>query len=145
MRTITVSLGGQDYTVRQLTRRPSSEWRERFAQPIEQLVGAVEYTGELLSSSAAEFERQDLGSVVKRLGGSLLGGLSQTLIGSMDEIAEMLYAYSPELAADRDRIDETAYDDEILAAFVEVLKLAYPFSDLWSLIRGRQKTPTRKN
>lgn len=143
MRTITVELGEQKYQIRQLPRRASREWRERFAQPVERLVGAVEYTGELLSSS--EFEQQDLGMVIRQVGGSLMGGLSQTLLGSMDEIAEMLYAYSPELAADRERIEDCAYDDEVLAAFLEVLKMAYPFSEILTLVRGRPKTQTKKN
>lgn len=143
MRKITVNLGEQDYEIQQLPRRASREWRERFGRPIEALVGAVEYTGELLSTP--DLERQDLGAVIKRVGGALLGGLSQTLIGSVDEIAEMLYAYAPTLREDRERIEECAYDDEIMAAFVEVMKLAYPFSEILDVVRGRTKTPIRKN
>lgn len=143
MRTISVTLGEQEYQIQQLPRRPSRQWREKFAKPIEELLGAVDYAGELLSSP--DFERQDLGAVIRKIGGSLLGGLSKTLIGSIDQIAEMLYEYAPALQADRERIEECGYDDEIMAAFVEVLKLAYPFSEIVTIVRGRQTKPIEKN
>jgi len=54
--------------------------------------------------------------------------LRHTLIGSIDMLQDLLFAYSPVLAADRERIEAEAFDEEALAAFVEVLKLAYPLA-----------------
>ena len=68
-----------------------------------------------------------------------------TLIGSMDLLLDLLFAYSPELAEDRERIEEEAYDEEALAAFTEVLKLAYPFGELLAMVNGRTASKTSPN
>jgi hypothetical protein len=39
----------------------------------------------------------------------------------------LLYEYSPALCADKERIEAESYDSEIVQAFMEVLKLAFPF------------------
>lgn len=135
MKSITINLGEQEYEVRQRPYKQSREWREKFAEPIEKIVGALEFTGDLVGGSIDQ--ATDLGAVIRTVGSMLLGSVSSTLIGSVDLIAEMLFDYAPELAADRARIEECAYDDEIMRAFVGVLGLAYPFSEILNKIRGR--------
>jgi hypothetical protein len=64
----------------------------------------------------------------------------------MDTIQEMLFAYAPNLMVHREAIEENAYDDEMMRAFLEVLKLAYPFGQIVTLVRpGQPVKPTRKN
>ena len=53
---------------------------------------------------------------------------------AVDLMREKLFEYSPELAADRERIETEGYDSEIMAAFIEVLKLAFPFGQVIGLV-----------
>ena len=139
---LTVTLGGRDYEISRLPYRQSREWRERFAEPIEKIVGGLQFTGDLLGKGIDS--GQALGDTIGTLGRVLLGDLGKTLIGSVDLCAEMLFSYAPTL--DREAIESNAYDDEILRAFVEVLKLAYPFSEiLASVLPGRLSKPIRKS
>ncbi len=141
MKKVTVEMGGQEYEITCLPYRQSREWREKFAEPIERIVGGLQFTGELLGKGIDS--GQALGDTVGALGKVLLGDLGKTLLGSVDLCAEMLFAYAPNL--DRAAIEENAYDEEILKAFVEVLKLAYPFSEiLASVLPGRSSSQTRK-
>lgn len=66
------------------------------------------------------------------------------LTNSIDDIADLLFAFSPELAEDKEWILEHAYDTEAVTAFMEVLKLAFPFMGLWALVSGpvAARTPT---
>jgi hypothetical protein len=71
----------------------------------------------------------------------LVNGLSH----SIDEIIDMVFDYSPELAADREWIEENATSSEAVSAFVEVLKLSYPFLEILALLRGPKGQPTSSN
>jgi hypothetical protein len=132
MRDITVTLGGQDYAIQSKTHKQNRVWRERLAQP----VGAL--TGLLANAEGIELNSaQDLVGV--------LDLLKDTVIGSIDTIFDLLCDYAPAVAADRGRIEEEAYDEEILTAFVEVVKLVYPFGILARLIpsgRPSKRTST---
>ncbi|HEX7973836.1 MAG TPA: hypothetical protein VF498_05465 [Anaerolineales bacterium] len=147
MKTITITLGGQEYTVQQLPIGQSKAWRGKFGAPVEKLVGALQFTGGMLSEKLdTATAGANLGKLIGALGQVLLGDVGQTLIGSMDLVLEMLFDYSPELKADRARIEATAFDDEAMAAFVEVLKLAYPFGGLLKIARpGPAETPIKRN
>ena len=65
---------------------------------------------------------------------NLIQVVSDTLLGSIDLLQDLLFAYSPALRADRERIEATAYDEEAMTALIEVLKLAYPFGVVLSLV-----------
>jgi hypothetical protein len=75
----------------------------------------------------------------------LAGVLRDVVIRMPDIACDLLYDYSPEIAADRDRIEIESYDDEIVAALLEVLKLAYPFGGLLKLAGGRPAAPTSRS
>jgi hypothetical protein len=146
MKMIKVVLGGREYEVRQLPIRASREWREKFAAPIEQLLGSVQYAGEALQQALGKGSAIDAGELVKRLGQALLSGVGETVLHSMDLVMEMVLAYSPELRADRERIEAEAYDDEVMAALGEALKLAYPFSEILKFVRiGPGEKPIKKS
>ena len=71
--------------------------------------------------------------------------VKDVLLGGVDMIMDMLFAYSPVLASDRERIENEAYDDEAITAFAEVLKLAYPLELLLTAWNGPSATPTLQN
>lgn len=71
--------------------------------------------------------------------------IANGLANSVDEVEELLFNYAPELLADREWIEENAYDTEAIAAFVEVLKLCFPILGILALINGPKVPPTATN
>ncbi len=142
MKEVMVELGGTEYVLTQLPIGASKKWRGKFAEPIEQLLGGVKVTGDLLGKELATGD--DVGGVIGTIGGVLLGEVGQTLLGSMELILEMVFEYAAVLRADAERIEAEAYDDEVLLVFWEVLKLAYPFGHLMKIVRGGQRVTRTK-
>ena len=67
------------------------------------------------------------------------------LVTAPDLLIDLLFAYSTELAAEREDILDAAYDSELITAFTGVLSMAYPFGSLASLARlasGSMKPPS---
>jgi len=127
---IIVTLGGREYTIKTLPIRQSRKWREKLAGPFGELVDVLEGAGTIELNSW-----RDIAGLVRVLSGRI--------IGSVDLILDLLFDYSPELRADQEWIEENAYDEEAMAAFVEVLKLAYPFGKLRTLVSsGLEKMGT---
>lgn len=108
-----------------LPRAQAKAFRQRIAEQLDGVTGALR-----LADGATSVELTDLNSVADLV--QKIGGL---LVGSIDLVADMLFDFSPELAADRQRIDAEGYDDEIVAAFLEVIKLLYPFEQLGRLFQ----------
>jgi hypothetical protein len=128
-KTITVILGGQSYSIAALPIAQSKAWRARLAGPFGQVAATLEHAGEIDLTSGGEISH-------------LIQVLSDTLLGSIDLLQDLLFDYSPALAADRERIEATAYDEEAMTALIEVLKLAYPFGAVLTLVAGATKRPT---
>jgi hypothetical protein len=118
-----VKLGERDYEVSALTIRQAREWREKFAGPFERIIKALK--------EAPVMQLDDTKAVVE-----FIGVISGSLLTSTDAFMDMLLAYSPALRADEEYILDNATDEEAMAAFAEVLKLAYPFGGLMKVIRG---------
>jgi hypothetical protein len=114
---VDVVLGGRTFKIEPLPLGASRAWRARFQEPFSQLTAALQ--------AAPNVALSDLAGVA-----GLLQVAKDVLIGSMELAHEMLFAYAPNLAAERGWIEAHAYDDEALRALVEVLKLAYPFGCL---------------
>lgn len=127
-----VTLGGQEYRISQLPMRLNRDWRDQLAQPITDLLALLEGNRELEIGSVG-----DLAQVI--------GIGKQLLLGSMDILLDALFAYSPALQADRERIEAEAYDDEAIAALAEVVRLAYPLGVAISAFRGLPVTPMSTN
>lgn len=123
MKPITVKLAGKEYQVDPLPRRAAKAFRQRITEQIGGVSQALR-----LADGAGGVELTNLGSIADIV--DSVGGL---LAGSIDLVADLLFDFSPELAADRERIETEGYDDEIIAAFLEVLKLLYPFGEMTSL------------
>lgn len=144
MRSTVVTLGGKDYTVEQLTIGANREWRKKFDEPINRLLTATQAVGDL---AAVEFE--DTKDLLKGIGLALVqhaDSIIRVLLESPDLLLQGVYEYAPAVKAESKRIEETAYDDEIGAAFVEVVKLAFPFGSLLNLAKlGQQTAGTSQN
>ena len=123
MKTATVVLGGQEYTILPLPMKAARQWRKQLEQPFGALVAALQ--------GANSVDLADLAGIA-----GVVQIFAGTLVGSIDILMELLFAYAPPLAEDRERIEAEAYDEEALAALVEVLKLAYPFGTVLALANG---------
>jgi hypothetical protein len=129
---ITVTLGSKPYTVIALPIAASKAWREALAGPFGEIADA------LTQANTVEVHRfADIAVLVRQMSGVLLG--------SVDKMLDLLFSYSPALAAERQWIEENAYDEEALHAFAEVLKLAFPFGVLLEVVTGRMATRTLPN
>lgn len=132
MRTTTVTLGGKPYEIQTLSIRAAREWRDKFQKPFQTIADALSGMDNIELTSGKSVS-------------ALLNVLQETLLRSPDMILDMLYAYSPAIASDKARIESEAFDDEVIAALIGVLKLAYPFGSLLSLIPGPTSKPTSTN
>lgn len=117
MRTETITLGGQEYELQELPLRKNAEWRAQLEARLQ------EFTE--LMGRATTTELTDTGSVLP-----ILREASQMVLHSPDTLAELLFAYAPELAQQREQILDSAYESELMEAFGSVLKLAFPFGRL---------------
>lgn len=127
-----VSLAGQEYAIQALPMGKARAWRQKFAEPIQQLMGLLENADAIQLDSTA-----DLMAVAQQI--------LPLALNSMDLIVEALFAYAPTLRDDRERIEAEADDAEALAALWEVLKLAYPFGSLGGFLNGAALIGTLKN
>jgi hypothetical protein len=122
MRTETIEIGDVKYTVRELKRKANAKWRLAFQAQFTEVADLIEGLPQTDLTPAA------IGNLVRQI--------TNKVGGSVDEMAELVFAYSAELNKDRDTIEEEAYDSEIMAAFTAVLKLAYPFGSLVEMVSG---------
>lgn len=118
MKTAKVTLAGKLYTVTELPRRKSAAWRERLAESMTGLV-------QLLEAAPAAMGAANAANMRGLLPAATLA--TQQVLGSIDTAYELLLEYAPELARDKERLDDEAYDSEIVEAFMAILGLAYPF------------------
>ena len=113
MREETLTLGGTPYVVRELPTKRNEAWRK---QVMAELTGVAD-----LIQTAPQTEMNAAGV------SQILRAVSGKIVGSVDILTGLLFAYSPELAADRERIEAECYDSELMDALVVVLGLAFPF------------------
>ncbi len=117
MKTAKVSIAGRQYTINELPRKQNAAWRDRVQGLFDEVTGEIRGLPE-----------QEIGS---RVGAAdLIESLTRRLTGSVDVIVDLIFSYAPEFGDDAQRINEEAYDSEILEAFWAVAKLAFPFGSL---------------
>lgn len=129
---IIVKFGGRDFTVSALPIGPSKKWRDEVAGPFQELA--------VILKAANTVELNKLGDL-----SDVIQALSGTLLGAVDTMLDLLFSYSPALGKERAWIEENAYDEEALAAFAEVLKLAFPFGVLLEVVLGPTVSKTSSN
>ena len=125
MKIIQIEIAGRTYDVSPLPIKANREWRKQFEVPLRT---AMEFVSELGTFTADDFE--DSKTMIATIGKAVSGRLSEVaniLLGSADLIVEAVFQYSPAIAADRKHIEESGFDDELVAAFMKLLALAFPF------------------
>lgn len=129
----TITLAGQDYEVAQLPMKGNKEWRDRLTEPVDKIVALLQNYRDIEINTGADIAGLFL--VVKDI-----------LLGGMDLLLDALFDYAPALAADRERIENEAYDDEAIAALGGVIGLAYPLDRLLTVwFPGQSATPISTN
>jgi hypothetical protein len=121
VRQVTVMLAGREYVVTELPLRRNAEWRQSLS-------GLAEGLTMLLDAPGLQFTP----GVVAQLARQIVALLLETPA----ELLRLLYTYSPAIAADRERIEAEGFDSEVMAAFTEVLQLAFPFGSLMKSVRA---------
>lgn len=112
--------------------RSNKEWRESLTEPVNKIVALLQNYKDIEINSGADI----VGMVVV---------VKDVLFGGMDMLLDALFAYSPTLQADRERIEQEAYDDEAIAALGVVLGLAYPLDRLLTVWSGPAVMQTSTN
>lgn len=120
MRTIEITLSGKTHTICELPSRKAAAWRALLQEKLGAVANLVESAPNTETGSAAAMA-------------GLVRSIGATVIGSTDTVIELLFAYAPQLALAGDG-EADVYDSELVAAFLEVIKLAYPFGQLASLV-----------
>jgi hypothetical protein len=143
MKTAVITLNNQEMKIRELPSRKNRAWQRMFT---ERLKPALEYVAQVgkvnLPTSVEELKAAgevDIAPLIRT--GQDLAGI---FLNGLDDVAELVVAYLPEEEAKGEFYLDHACDSEFLAAFEEVLNLAFPFGQLTELI-GRIAQPTSPN
>jgi len=140
MRSTTVTLAGTTYTVTQPPLRKNVAWQKQVAQHLKELLtalpGLLTTLGPLLKSGTPSDGKSGMTGLLDALTADNLPAVtdagSDVLIKVVDAIPAMLdllYEFSPALADDHDRIEAEVGEDEVVLAFVELVKLSLPFGE----------------
>ena len=102
-----VILGGKEYKIAPLVIRDSREWRQKAA-PFQAMLARYAAVD---SNNPEEFEKV----------------LTEIMGSRIDETINLFFEYAKEL--NREGIESIATDREIVTAFNEVVKVAFPFGE----------------
>lgn len=111
--------------VRPLPIRAAREWRAQFNARFAALTNLLANADQIELNSAADIAQ-------------LVGVARDVLVTAPDALFDLLCSFVPDIATDRERIEVEAFDDEVITAFVEVLRLAFPFEGLKAIVTGRR-------
>jgi hypothetical protein len=123
------TLGGQKYDIRPLPIAQSRSWRQSVKEPLQLIISTV--------ATLPDISLQDL-ELTSIVG--LIQHIFTTVADAPDIILGWLYAYAPNIAEDKDRIEATAFDVEVAEAFAVVVKQVYPLGRLASALGGKKFT-----
>jgi hypothetical protein len=118
---ISLTLAERTYEVPMAPIKRSREWRKQLRQPLSELLAMVSTNISVELNSVA-----DLVGMAEKL--------IPVLMDAPDTILALLLGYAPALKAEADFLEANAYDDELVAAFLAVLKAAFPLDRLTSLL-----------
>lgn len=117
IQTVTIRLGDKDYTIHEAPYRRSTEWRRRLVDEIKPLFEQVSGLTDIQFETPADLLQ-------------LLPVAERLFVEGIEQVFDLLIAYSPDLEGDREYIEAHASDRQIFAAFQQVITLA----DFLSLI-----------
>ena len=127
MRTLTLLLGDRTYTVPVAPIKRAAAWRKRLQGPLNEVLSLL--TVDLAALSGV----QELTALMQKFY-PLLVSMPETLL-------DLIYAYAPALEADREVLDETVLDAEVIEAFIVIVRVAFPLERLTGLL-GSANPPT---
>lgn len=115
-----------EFEVKALPIRKDREWRKEMVERLRPILGTVEALPDL------DFSKPD--------GFLKLTGLAEHILTQgLDDVLELLFMYSPELAKERDWIEDNATTRQAVNAFMEVVALDNPFD--FTRLRGKMSGP----
>ena len=120
----TITLGDREYTLTELPLRKARDFREHLRGIFSEIVDLME--------RGPKTELNDGMAVA-----NLIRSVSDTVLNSVDTAMELVFAYSEDIAADRDYVEGNAVGSQIVDAFLAVLSLSLPFL---ASERGRKLT-----
>jgi len=128
-RTVTITLGATAYTIHELPRKRNRRWLQALVEPLDGMRDVI-----------ADIWQRDTDEVDGREAWDQIAGAGKRLLGliSTDRMLALMCEYSPELAENREAIedDDELYDSEIVDAFVQVVTLATPFGNVVTQMRS---------
>jgi hypothetical protein len=127
-RTITLTLAERTYEVPMAPIQRAKAWRKQLRKPL----------GDLLTLISTDLNTE-LNSVKDLV--ALADKLIPVLMDAPETIFQLLLAYAPALKVEQAFLEANAYDDELVTAFLAVLKAAFPLDRLTSLL-GPASPPT---
>jgi hypothetical protein len=127
-RIISLTLAERTYEVPMAPIQRAKAWRKQLRKPL----------GDLLTLISTDLNTE-LNSVKDLV--ALADKLIPVLMDAPDTIFQLLMAYAPALKAEQAFLEANAYDDELVTAFLAVLKAAFPLDRLTSLL-GPASPPT---
>lgn len=105
---IEVILGGEKYGISPLVIRDSREWRKKAIGLMAPLPGLVNQTMDTKKPDAFS------------------DAITTMMVTMPDQVLDLFFEYAKDL--DRGKIESTATDTELAAAFQEVVKVAFPLA-----------------
>lgn len=111
VQTIKIRLGERDYTIREAPHGRATVWRRRLVEEIKPIVEQVTSVTDIQFDTPADLLQ-------------LLPVAECLFVEGIDQIFDLLIAYSPELEEGREYIEANASERQIFGAFQEVIQLA---------------------
>ncbi len=131
-RTLELTFGTRTYDVPQAPIKLMKAWRLQLKAPLEQVLAAI--------SSATTVQLTTTSDIT-----ALVTQVLPILLEAVDTLLDLTYAYAPILAANAAYIEEEGYDDQVVAAFLAILKVAFPLEQLMASLLGPASPATSKN
>lgn len=114
MQSEVIALGEREYTLQELPLRKARAFRDQLRGVFSEVVSLLE--------NGPDTQVND-GKAVAHL----IRSVSNTVLNSVDTATDLLCEYSPEVAEDREYIEENAVGSQVVDAFIAVLMLSFPF------------------
>jgi len=116
-----VIMGGREYTIHP---KKGRKWGRRFRKVVDPLVDSVSGLGGVM--------QKHFGKEIATLDGKDFDSLALLFsIGAgekADEILDLVYEWEPDIAKDKEYLEENASDEEFVAAFFIIMQMVYgPF------------------
>lgn len=147
---ITAILGGVEYVINPRPIASTRQWKQGAEPIIDELLGMITMIpgSDPAAAPAPPGVRgaaNTLASVPVHEIYPFLLQLKSKLLYATDTVLDLVCSYAPELAADRERIEEEAYESEVLAVFGEIVRLVFPLEQWKKALSGRGTTPISSN